>query len=93
MTVHSIRTAVEIGDVSGKHLLVSAGEMPFREVKGIRELDDLTQKVGPRTKALDDAGYLLPTRSGTPEIVRSSSLSGGLVVFDDTDFRITPMWV
>ena len=29
MTVQSIRTAVQVGDVAGNHLLVAAGEMTF----------------------------------------------------------------
>ena len=59
MAVQSIRTSVQVGDVAGEHLLVPAREVPFGEMYGVGELDNLPQEVGPSAKTLDDAGDLL----------------------------------
>lgn len=58
VTVQSIRTMVEEGDVAGDHLLVPAREVALGEVNGVGELHHLPQKVGPRSEALNDAGNL-----------------------------------
>lgn len=86
MAVQSIRTAVQIGDVTGDHLLVAAREMAFGKVDGIRKLDDLSQKIGPHAKAFDDAGDLFPPRASAPEIIGCGSFSCSFRIFDDFDF-------
>lgn len=61
VTVQSIRTAIQVGDIAGDHLLMAAGEMPFRKMNAIGKLDNLPQKIRARAKALDDSGNLLPS--------------------------------
>jgi len=41
MAVQSIGTAVQVGNVAGDHLLVTAGEVAFRKVDGVGELNYL----------------------------------------------------
>jgi hypothetical protein len=41
VAVQSIRTAIDVGDVTGDHLLVAASEMAFGEMNRIREVDHL----------------------------------------------------
>jgi hypothetical protein len=60
VAVQSIRTAVEVGDVAGDHLLVPAGEVALGEMDSVREFDHLTQEIRAGAKALDDAGNLFP---------------------------------
>lgn len=62
--------------------------MAFRKVQGIGELNDLPKKIRPSAKAFDDAGKLLPSRAGTPEIICGSGLAGSFVVFDDANLRV-----
>jgi hypothetical protein len=85
MTVQSIRTAVEIGNVAGDHLLVAACEMTLGEMDGVGKLYDLTQKVGTAPEALDDTWNLLPARTGAPVIVGTRGITGRFVIFDDTN--------
>jgi hypothetical protein len=61
--------------------------MPIRKVNGIAEFDHAPQKVRPRSKTFDDAGDLLPSRPGPPEVISRGGLSGGLGVFGDANFR------
>lgn len=58
MTVQSIGTAVQVGNVTGNHLLMPAGEVAFGEVNFVGELDDLPQEIGPRAKTFDYARHL-----------------------------------
>jgi hypothetical protein len=87
MAVQSIRTAVQIRNVTGDHLFVAAGEMAFREMDRVSQFDDATQEIRPSPKALDDAGDLLSPRPGSPKVVSSSCFSGGFPIFDDSDLR------
>ena len=47
VTVESIRTAVEIRDITGDHLLVPALKMALGEMNGIGEVHHLTQEIRP----------------------------------------------
>jgi hypothetical protein len=87
MAVQSIRTPIQIRNVAGNHLLMAAGEMALREMDGVSQFDDATQKVRPRSEALDDARNLLSPRPGSPKVVSGSRFSGGFRVFNDPDFR------
>jgi hypothetical protein len=86
VAIQSIRTSIEVRDVAGDHLFVPASEMPFGEMNSVRELDHLTQEVRTRAETLEDAGDLLPPGTGAPEIIGSSSVTGSVGVFDDSDF-------
>jgi hypothetical protein len=86
MAVESIGAAIEERDVAGDHLLVAAGEMTFRKVNFIGEFDHLAKKIGPRAETFDDAGDLLTSRAGTPEIVGGGYFPCGFCVFGDADF-------
>ena len=59
MAVESIRTPVQIGDVSGDHLFVAARKMSFGKMYGVGEFHDLTQEIRPCAETLDDAGHFL----------------------------------
>jgi hypothetical protein len=87
MAVQSIRAPVQIRDVAGDHLFVSAGKMPFGEMDGVSHFDDAAQKIRPRSEALDNARNLLSSRTGSPRIVSGGGLSRGVRVFDDSDLR------
>jgi hypothetical protein len=86
MAVQSIRTSIQVRDVAGDHLFVSASEMPFGEMDGVRKLDHLMQEVWTRAEALEDAGDLVPPGGGTPGIIGGGSFAGGFGVFCDSDF-------
>jgi hypothetical protein len=60
--------------------------MPFGEVDSVSEFDHAAQEVGPRSKTFDDAGNLLPSRTGSPKIISRGSFSGSFVIFDDLYF-------
>ena len=85
MTVQSIWTAVQIGDVTGNHLFLTPRQMPLGEVNGVGEFDHLSQEVWTRAKALDDAGNLVPSGTGPPEIIGSARLARCVGVFGDFD--------
>jgi hypothetical protein len=85
VAVDSIRTTVKGRNIGSEHLFVTPGEVPFGEVNRVRELYNLPQEVGPRSKAFDDARDLLPSGSGTPVVVSGSGFAGGLVILDDRD--------
>ena len=85
MTVQSIRTAIEEGDVTGDHLFLTSRKMSLGEVNGVGEFDHLTQEVGTRAEALDDARDLLPSGSRAPEIIGSECVARSLGVFGDFD--------
>ena len=85
MTVQSIWTAIEEGDVAGDHLFMTPREMPLGEVNGVGEFDHLTQEIRTRAETLDDARDLLPSGSSAPEIVCSESVACGVGVFGDFD--------
>src|SRR5262249_54000022 len=59
MTVQSIGTAVQVGDIAGNHFLVAAVQMAFGEMYGVRKIDYLSQEVRARPEALDDTRDLL----------------------------------
>jgi hypothetical protein len=88
VAVQSIRAAVQKRNVARDHLLVTAREMPLGKVNGVRELDDLSQKIGPRSEALDDPRKLPAPGSGSPEIIGGGSFPGGFVVFGDANFCV-----
>jgi hypothetical protein len=87
MAVESIWTPVQIRNVAGDHLFVSPGKMPFREMNGVSQFNDATQKVRPGSEALDDPRNLLSTRPRSPKVVSRGRFSGGFRVFNDPDFR------
>ena len=87
MAIQSIGTSIEIRDVAGDHLLVPAGEVAFREMDRVGEIDDLAQEVGARAKALNDARDLLPAGARAPVVVGGERATGGFGVFGNFDLR------
>ena len=61
--------------------------MALRKVNCVSQLDHTTEKVGPGSESLDDAGDLLPASPFAPEVIGRSGLAGGFGVFDDPDLR------
>ena len=86
MAVQSIRAAIQKGNVAGDHFLVTAGEMAFGEMNSVGEFDDLAEEIGTCAKTFDDAGNLLASGAGAPEIVSGGEVAGGVGVFGDADF-------
>jgi hypothetical protein len=86
VAVQSIGAAIEERDVAGDHLFVAAAEVSFRKVNLIGEFDYLAKKIGPRAETFDDAGDLLTSGAGAPEIVGGSDFACGCCVFGDADF-------
>src|SRR5271165_2501669 len=74
VAVQSIRTAVQVGDIAGDHLLVAALQMSLGKMNGVGEVHHLPEKVGPRAETLDDAGNLRPSRARTPVVVSGKSV-------------------
>ena len=89
MAIQSIRTSIEIRDIAGDHLLVPASQVPFGEMDGIGEIDDLAQEVGARAKALNDARDLSPAGARAPVVVGGERATGGFGVFGNFDLRGT----
>ena len=89
VAVQSIGTSIERRDVAGDHLLVPAREVPFGEMDGVGEIDDLAQEVGARTKTLDNARDLLPAGACAPVVVGGERATGGFGVFGNFDLRGT----
>ena len=91
VTVQSIRTPVEIGDVTGNHLLVSSGEIALGKVHCVRKFYDLAQEVRARSEALDDSGYLPTPGTSSPEIVCGGGLASSVLVLDNPNLGwVTP---
>jgi hypothetical protein len=67
--------------------------MPFREVDRVSEFNHPAQEVRARAEAFDNARDLLPTRTGTPEIISSGRFASGLSVFDNFDFGCGLWWL
>lgn len=59
MAVQSIWAPVQIGDITGDHLLVPSRKVAFGEMNSIRKLNHLPQEIGARAEAFDDPGHLL----------------------------------
>jgi hypothetical protein len=87
MTVESIRTTVEEGDMAGDHLLVPAGQMALRKVDGVGEVHHLAQEIGARAEALDDSRHLRSPRTRPPVVVSGRGVSGGLAILGNSDLR------
>lgn len=85
MAVQSIRAPIEKRDVAGDHLLMAARQVSFGKMDGVGKFNHLSQKVRPRAKALDDAGYLLSSRACAPKIVCRGNVAGSFSVFGDPD--------
>ena len=51
----------------------------------IAETDDLAQKIGPMTEALEDARHLLSAGLGPPLVVGFGNIAGCVRVFDEAD--------
>jgi len=60
VAVQSIRTAIEIGDIAGDHLLVSAREVALGEMDSVGELHHLAQEIRAGAETLDDTRNLFP---------------------------------
>ena len=93
MTVQSIWTTVEVGNITGDHLLVAARKMAFGEMHGVRKVYDLAQEIRTRPEALDDSRHLLPAGTSAPKIVRRRCISGRFVIFDDTNLGVCFRWL
>ena len=61
-------------------------------MNGIRELNYLPQEIGPRAETFNDTWDLLPSRTGTPEVVGRGGISSGIGVFNDPDFGGSGAW-
>ena len=85
MTVQSIRTAVEVRNIGGNHLFVTAREVSCREMNGIGKLNHLAQEIRPHAKTLDNAGHLLPSRTGPPEVIGAGGFPGSLMILNNLD--------
>ena len=85
VAVQSIRTAVQVGDIAGNHLFVTAGEMAFGKMDGVRKLNNLPQEIGPRAETFDDSRHLLTPGPGPPVVIGSQGFSGGFCIFNDLD--------
>jgi hypothetical protein len=81
VAVNSIRTAVQVRHIAGDHLLVASSQVPFGKVNGVGKFNNLAKEVWPRAEALDDAGYLLSSGTGTPEIVSGGGLADRITIF------------
>ena len=86
MAIQSIWTPVEVRDITGDHFFMAPGEMTFGEVHFVGELDNLAQEVGARSEAFDNARNLSSAGVSAPEIVGGGNVSGGFVIFGDSDF-------
>ena len=87
MAVQSIRTSVQIRNVTGDHFLVPPRKVPFREMDGVGKLNYLAQKVRPRTKAFNNSWHLIASGPGAPEIVRRRDIALRFRIFDNGDLR------
>jgi hypothetical protein len=85
VAVESIGAAIEEGNVAGDHLLVAAREMSFRKVDLVGKFHNLAKKIGAGAEAFDDAGHLVASGAGTPEIISGGNFPGGFGVFGDMD--------
>jgi len=88
VAVESIRTSIQIRDITCQHLLVAARQVSFRKMQRIGKLDELSKKIRSGAKTFEDAGNLLPPRSRSPEVVSGSSIPRCLLIFDDVDLRL-----
>ena len=69
MTVQSIGTAVEVGNIAGDHLLVAAGKMALGEMYGVGKLHDLAQE----NQDGDPKHLMIPGTCCLPEPARQKS--------------------
>jgi hypothetical protein len=49
------------------------------------ETDDVAQKIGPMTEALEDARHLLAAGLAPPLVVSLGNVAGSVCVFDEAD--------
>jgi len=61
VTVQSIRTPIQVGNMAGNHFLGTTWKMTFGKMNGVGEVDNLAEKIGPRSETLDDTRNLLAT--------------------------------
>jgi hypothetical protein len=87
VAVQSIRTAVQVGDVTRNHLLVAPCEMPLAKMNLVRKLDHVAEKVRSCAEAFYDPGNLFAAGRGAPEIVGRSDIAGGLRILGDANLR------
>lgn len=88
MGVQSIRTAVQVGDVTGDRFLGLAVQVSFRKMDRVTELHDLAQEIGTMAETLQDARHLLPSRLGTPFVVNLRDLARRMRVLDEVDLPL-----
>jgi hypothetical protein len=82
VAVQSIRTAVQVADIAGDHLLVAALQMAFGEMNGVGEVHHLAEKVRARAESLDDAGHLLAARARAPVVIGGERVARGFGILD-----------
>jgi hypothetical protein len=87
VAVQSIGAAIEEGDVAGDHFLGAPVEVPLGKMDGVGEINNLTEEVGARAEAFDDAGNLLAAGAGAPVVIGRGRVAGGGVVFGNLDLR------
>jgi hypothetical protein len=87
VAVESIRAPVQKRDVARDHFLVAASEMAGGEVNCVRKLNDLAQKIWPRSEAFDNSRHLAAAGSRSPEIIGCGGIARSFGVLSDADFR------
>ena len=87
MAVQSIWTTIQVRNVAGDHLFITACEMAFRKMNRVGKLHHFAQEVGTRSETLQDAGHLRAPGRGAPFVVDGGGLAIGIGVFDDADLR------
>jgi hypothetical protein len=86
MAVQSIRTPVQVRHVTGNQFFVTSSEVALRKMDRVRELDYLTQEVGTRAEAFDNAWNLRAPGSFPPEVIGLRGCAGRICIFGNSDF-------
>ena len=88
MGVQSIRTPVQVRNVTRNRLLHPAIEVTLGEMDRVAEVHHLTKKIGPVAEALQDAGHGLPPGLGTPLVVHLRDLAGGVGILNQRNLAL-----
>jgi hypothetical protein len=60
--------------------------MTVGKMNRVAEFDHVAQEVGSVAEALQNAGYFLSARLGTPFVVDRGHFASGVAIFDELDF-------
>lgn len=86
MRVQSIRTSIEPRNPARNRFLRSSVQTTVGKVNSVAEFDHIAQEVGAVAEALQNAGYFLSARLGTPFVVDRGHFASGVAIFDELDF-------